>query len=134
MGAESGQARRAGRPAGAWASGGLPAAGSYTGGMPAWLRYALIRVGVFALVFAVLLLLGFHYVWAGLIAAVVGFCVGFIFFRGQRDEVATQLANRKPRRTTDESVEDAEDAGDTVAPSAPASEGDGRGQRQTEGE
>ncbi|TPW74124.1 DUF4229 domain-containing protein [Schumannella soli] len=117
--------------------------------MPAWLRYALIRVGVFALVFAVLLLLGFHYLWAGLIAAVVGFCVGVIFFRGQRDAVATQLANRKPRRATDESVEDdaEDDVEDAAGPAseaaatpasdaatAPASEGDRRGERQPEGE
>lgn len=77
--------------------------------MPAWLRYALIRVGTFAVVLIVLLMLGIDWLWAALIAAVIGFCVGFIFFRRQRDEVAEQMATRRPRRTSDESAEDAAD-------------------------
>lgn len=76
--------------------------------MPAWLQYTLIRLGIFAVVFALLLLLDIQWFVAALIAAVVGFCVGYIFFRDLRLRMAAELANARSRRTVDPDA-DAED-------------------------
>lgn len=76
--------------------------------MRPWIAYTLVRVGMFAAVFVVLLLLGLEWWLAAPIAAVVGFCVAYIFFRPLRERVAADLAaaraNTAPRH--DEDVED----------------------------
>ncbi|MEO5921142.1 MAG: DUF4229 domain-containing protein [Pseudolysinimonas sp.] len=79
--------------------------------MRPWIAYSLVRVGLFAVFFAVLFLLGLDWWLAALIAAALGFCVAYIFFRGLRERVAIDLAaaraNTDPR--PDESVEDSRD-------------------------
>src|SRR3989337_3619010 len=50
--------------------------------------YSLLRVGIFAGVLPVLLLLQVVPWLAAIIAAVVGLCVTYIFFRDQREAVA----------------------------------------------
>lgn len=77
--------------------------------MRPWIPYTLLRVGLFALIFLILMLIGLEPWVAALIAAVVGFCVAYIFFRPLRQEVADDLAaGRTPRRaeTSDEEAED----------------------------
>lgn len=74
--------------------------------------FSILRVLVFAASFGILLAVGFDWIWAALIAAVVGFCVSYIFLRPLRDRVATQLAASRDeakaaRARTDESAEDA---------------------------
>lgn len=74
--------------------------------MPAWLSFTLLRLGVFIGVFVVLLALRLDWLWAALIAAIIGLCVSFIFFRGQRAAMASEWATRAPRRGRDELAED----------------------------
>lgn len=74
--------------------------------------YGLVRVGVFAAVFALLLLVrpDLWWLWA-VVAAVVSLCVGYIFFGRLRDAAARELAERRAARVPapgpDESAEDA---------------------------
>jgi len=81
--------------------------------MRPWIAYTLVRVGLFALFFAVLYVLGVPWWLAALVAAALGFCVAYIFFRRLRERVAADLAaaraNTDPR--PDEVVED--DAAET---------------------
>jgi membrane protein implicated in regulation of membrane protease activity len=72
-----------------------------------WVVYSLIRVGVFAAVFAVLYLLAELEWWlAAIIAAAVGLCVSYLFFRPQRDELVRSITTRPESPRTDESAED----------------------------
>lgn len=76
--------------------------------MPAWIPYTLVRVGLFALVFVVLMLVGIEGWLAAIIAAVLAFLVSYIFFRGMRARVAAELARARanPDKRPDEAVED----------------------------
>jgi membrane protein implicated in regulation of membrane protease activity len=75
--------------------------------MRPWIAYTLVRVGLFAATFAVLLLLGLPWWLAAVVAAAIGFCVAYIFFRGLRQRVATDLAAARSRDDRpDEAVED----------------------------
>lgn len=75
--------------------------------MKPWVLYTLIRVGVFAGVFAVLYALaGLEWWIAALIAAAIGLCVAYLFFRPQRDELVRSIGARPASPTTDESAED----------------------------
>lgn len=105
--------------------------------MPSWVSYSLIRFGLFALVFAGLLLIEVPVIIAAVIAAIAGFCVAYIFFRPQRDAVARDLAARRQQdavpAASDEDSEDAPAATATsTSTSTPApddSERDGRAER-----
>ena len=78
--------------------------------MKPWLQYALIRVGVFAVVFAILFLLRPDFWWAWAIgAAVISLCVGYIFFGGLRARMAEDLAARRAAPVTPSADELAED-------------------------
>jgi uncharacterized membrane protein len=79
--------------------------------MRPWIAYTLVRVGLFAVFFAVLYLLGLDWWLAALIAAVLGFCVGYIFFRGLRGRVAGELASARANadKRPDEAVEDGDE-------------------------
>ena len=72
-----------------------------------FLLYSLLRVGLFAVVFAALLLMQVNPFLAAVIAAIVGLCVTYIFFRRQRDEVTRAFAHW---RTSDRA--DRDDDGD----------------------
>lgn len=75
--------------------------------MKPWVLYTLIRVGVFAGVFAVLYgIAGLEWWIAALIAAAIGLCVAYLFFRPQRDELVRSIGTRSARPVTDESAED----------------------------
>jgi hypothetical protein len=80
--------------------------------MPTWLLYTLIRVGIFGGVFALLFLLGVDWLLAAIAAALIGFCVSYIFFRPLRTRVATDLAATRTstRVPDDESAEDRVDS------------------------
>lgn len=56
-----------------------------------WIIYSLIRVGVFAVALALLLVMQVNVYLAAIVAAVIGFCVSFIFLRRQREAVSTTL-------------------------------------------
>jgi len=74
-----------------------------------WVTYSIVRLGLFAIALAVLLLLGFDPLWAAVLAAVIGFCVSYIFFAKLRTQVASSLAERRaapPEKHVDDAVED----------------------------
>ena len=75
--------------------------------MKPWVLYTLIRVGIFAAVFALLFgLAGLEWWIAALIAAAIGLCVSYLFFRPQRDELVRAIGAKPTRVTSDESAED----------------------------
>lgn len=78
--------------------------------MRPWIAYTLLRVGLFALFFGVLFVLGLQWWLAAIIAAVLGFCVAYIFFRRLRARVAADLAVARARTDVrpDEVVEDSD--------------------------
>lgn len=76
--------------------------------MRPWIAYSLLRVGLFTVFFAVLFALGLEWWLAAIIAAALGFCVAYIFFRKLRERVAVDLAASRANidRRPDEAVED----------------------------
>ena len=78
--------------------------------MRPWIAYTLVRLGLFAAFFALLYLLGVPWWLAAILAAVLGFLVAYIFFRGLRARVAAELAEARagdrPAPTSDEEAED----------------------------
>jgi membrane protein implicated in regulation of membrane protease activity len=76
--------------------------------MRPWIAYTLLRVGLFAAFFAALFALGLEWWLAAIVAAALGFCVAYIFFRGLRERVAADLAAARANtdRRPDEVVED----------------------------
>jgi hypothetical protein len=83
-----------------------------------WLLFSLIRIGLFAVVLAILLLLltpGGTPPWiSAVLAAIIALCVSFIFLRRPREEAAKSLyearASTKRSQSSaagdDESIED----------------------------
>jgi hypothetical protein len=65
--------------------------------VPAWIKYLLVRVGIFAVVLAVLLVFQVNPYLSAVVAAVAGFVLAYVFFRGLRNQVATELAERNSR-------------------------------------
>ena len=86
--------------------------------MRAWVTYSVLRVGLFLVIFALLLIVSIQWWLAAIVAAVVAFCISYIFFGKLRAQVATELATRRRIRVP-ESDEDVEDGPDD-------SEGQGR--------
>ena len=76
--------------------------------MRPWIAYSLVRVGLFAVIFAVLYVIGLPWWLAGIVAAALGFCVAYIFFRRLRERVAVDLAASRAStdKRPDEVVED----------------------------
>ena len=91
--------------------------------MRAWILFSALRVGVFLVLFAGLYALtaslGMSTPWliAAIGAAVLAFCISYIFFKPIRDRVALQVAEarasnggeRKVAAGSDEDVEDSAD-------------------------
>jgi hypothetical protein len=80
-------------------------------GIPSWVTYTVLRLLVFVIPLAVLLVLRIDAWIAVVAAALIGLCLSYIFLRKPRDAVATDLyAARhrdKPATTVDDDVEDA---------------------------
>ena len=76
--------------------------------MKPWVLYSLVRVGVFALSLAILLVIGIVWWLAAIIAAVVGLCIAYIFFGKLRDAVARDIVQRRtqPKVDADAAAED----------------------------
>jgi ABC-type bacteriocin/lantibiotic exporter with double-glycine peptidase domain len=75
-----------------------------------WIKYSLIRLGIFIVVLVVLLILGMNPFLAAIVAAVAGLVLSYIFFRKIRDEVAAELAARGTAAVAVKNVDtDAED-------------------------
>lgn len=79
--------------------------------IPAWLWFTLIRLAAFVIPLLILLALGFQDWIAALIAAIIGFCVSYIFFAKSRSAVSAQIYEaRKNKKTHDQREAEAEDA------------------------
>ena len=81
--------------------------------MRAWVTYSLIRVGLFIVLFVVMLLLGVVYWVAAIAAALIALCISYIFLGRLRGRVAEELVARRAASTeppASGSDEDAEDA------------------------
>lgn len=80
--------------------------------MKPWVSYSLIRIGLFAGVFAILMLLNIVWWLSAILAAIIGTAIAYIFLGRQRDAVAKSLyAARNPDPDLpppdDEAAEDA---------------------------
>jgi uncharacterized membrane protein YdjX (TVP38/TMEM64 family) len=75
-----------------------------------WIKYSLIRVTIFVVVLAALLIFGINPFLAAVLAAIAGFALSYIFFRKVRDQVAAELAARNAKPPVVKNVDtDAED-------------------------
>ena len=78
--------------------------------MRPWIKYSLIRLGIFIVVLVVLLVVGVNPFVAAVVAAVAGLVIAYIFFRNIRDEMAAELAARSTKPVIIRNVDtDAED-------------------------
>jgi branched-subunit amino acid ABC-type transport system permease component len=76
----------------------------------AWLLFTALRLLAFVGPFALLFALGVEWWIAAVGAAVIGFCVSYIFLRPLRDRVALQLAAARAGTAAPRGDEAAEDA------------------------
>ena len=88
------------------------------------MKYSLVRIGVFALAFGVMFAVGVIWWLAAILAAVISLCVAYIFFRGMRDALTADFAQRRARPAATDPDASAEDAADTTADSAANSAAD----------
>ena len=65
--------------------------------MKPWVKYSIVRLGIFVVALVLFVLLLPNPYVATLLAAVVAFCVSYIFFAGLRRQVALELADRRSR-------------------------------------
>lgn len=75
-----------------------------------WIKYSLIRLGIFIVVLAILLVVGVNPYVSAIVAAVAGFVLSYIFFRKLRGQVAEEFAKRNEKPEPVKNVDtDAED-------------------------
>jgi Protein of unknown function (DUF4229) len=78
--------------------------------MRPWIKYTLIRIGIFAVVLAVFLVLQVNPYISAVVAAVAQFVISYVFFRKLRDQVAAEFAARNEKPEPIKNVDtDAED-------------------------
>ncbi|MGV8876589.1 MAG: DUF4229 domain-containing protein [Rhodoglobus sp.] len=77
--------------------------------MKPWIQYSLVRVGIFAAVFTLLMVVQGDWLISAIIAAIVGFAISYIFFGKLRNAVALDIVARRSARSHDPD-RDAEDA------------------------
>jgi hypothetical protein len=87
-----------------------------------WVKYSIVRLGVFLVALVVLVLLLPNPYLATLIAAVVAFCVSYLFFAPLRRQVAERRSKPEPLD------------GDSLAEDAELAERDARDDEAARGE
>jgi phosphate/sulfate permease len=70
------------------------------------LVYTVARIGVFAGVLAILLVIGFAPIVATVIATMLSFSFSLIFLRKPREASSALIAERLQKKTDDETAED----------------------------
>ncbi|MEN0084549.1 MAG: DUF4229 domain-containing protein [Leifsonia sp.] len=79
--------------------------------IPSWITYTVLRLLVFAVPLAILLLVGVVWWLAVIAAALIGLCLSYIFLSRPRNAVSSDLYavrhRDKPVRSEDDDVEDA---------------------------
>lgn len=99
--------------------------------IPSWLTYTVLRLLVFAVPLAILLLVGVVWWLAVIAAALIGLCLSYIFLSRPRNAVSSDLYAVRHRETPARSEDaDAEDAAIDGAPVT--SEREGRAQRDSD--
>jgi hypothetical protein len=93
-----------------------------------WILFSALRIGLFAVILTILLLLGIEPWIAAVIAAVIGLCVSYIFFRPQREALAESVSAYRSadHRDEDADAESDDDLG-TEEPGHPDAGGPERG-------
>jgi hypothetical protein len=82
----------------------------------AFWKFSALRLGIMAVIFVICLFLRLGVVYSALAAAVMGWCITYLFFREMRDEAGRALASRfnkgvaAPRTSTEISDALAEDS------------------------
>ena len=78
----------------------------------AWLVYTLLRLAAFIVPLAIMLALQVNYIIAGVLSAIIGLCISYIFFAKWRSQISEQLYSSRAGKVTatdrDEHAEDAE--------------------------
>lgn len=77
--------------------------------IPSWLTYTVLRLVLFAVPLAILLLLGIVWYASVIAAALIGLCLSYILLAKQRHAVASDLYAARHRDTPAPSADDAED-------------------------
>ena len=77
--------------------------------MTHWIRYSVIRIGLFALAFVGLFTLGLEWWLSAVLATVIAFTVSYIFFVRHRDLLARDLEARAASKKNLDPDADAED-------------------------
>jgi hypothetical protein len=95
-------------------------------GIPSWVTYSVLRLLLFAVPLAVMLVLRIDWWVAVIAAALIGLCLSYIVLRKPRDAVARDLYavrhRDSPATSADDDSEDAAiDAASPESPSAPES-------------
>jgi hypothetical protein len=85
-----------------------------------WVGYSILRVLFFAVPLAGLLLAGIEPWIAGLVSAVIAFCLSYVLLGRRRDELVADLAAKRAAPTVKADDELAEDR--DIRPAAPAAE------------
>ncbi len=68
--------------------------------MSPWIRYSLVRLGIFGAVFVLIYLFGFPW-WVALIfATILSFTAGYVFFSQTRDQIVQDMKKRAERKKT----------------------------------
>ncbi|MET3769416.1 hypothetical protein ABIB15_002112 [Marisediminicola sp. UYEF4] len=98
-----------------------------------WVSYSLLRLGIFAAALILLLTLRIEPWIAATVAAVVGLCVAYIFFRPQRDAVARSFWEFRTTEKRDADSDTENDALDAAtAPSTPPLKSESGGETDAE--
>jgi hypothetical protein len=73
-----------------------------------WIKYSVVRLGLFALILGLLLGAGMWWWLAAVIASIIAMTVSYIFFSSLRDAVALDVHSRRtqPAVDTDAAAED----------------------------
>ena len=66
-----------------------------------WVIYVSIRLGLFAVLLAIMLLVGFDPYFSTLIAGVVALALSLIFFDKQRSELSKSIYEKNQRKHAD---------------------------------
>ena len=64
------------------------------------MTYLTLRIGLFAVLLAVLMLIGFDWLSASLISAAVSLTLSLVLFKKQRDQLSTLIYERVQHRAT----------------------------------
>jgi hypothetical protein len=66
-----------------------------------WVAYSLVRIAVFAVAFAILMVISLQWYVSAVVAAVIGLCVAYIFFGKLRNAVALDIVARRASTAKD---------------------------------